>query len=365
MADKLLMIKLRFLLVCIITPSILTLNCKAQTSFSKTLKSCYQPYFPIGTAVDAHRDIDNSERAGFLVKQYSSLTAENDMKPAALQPVENQFKWANADKIVNFAVGNNMKVRGHTLVFWSRMPKWFLSNNGAPVSKELLLKRLNAHIAAVVGRYKGKIYCWDVVNEAVSGNGGETFRSNDQLYQIAGEDYVAQAFTYAHQADPSAKLFLNETNFQNETKRNNIYALVKRLKARGVPIDGIGMQFHLGIDGFPYEDLQKSIDMFSSLGLELQISEMDVSIYNKKAKASDMQFQSDNYSAAIQSKQAEIYSNIFQICRRNKGKITGITLWAPADGVNFLTKELGKRNYPYLFNENLQPKPLFNKLVNF
>lgn len=365
MFNRLSVIKVRVALVFFAAVSMGMLNCKAQVPSSKTLRSCYQAYFPIGTAVDAERDIDNPARASFLVKQYSSLTAENDMKPAALQPAENVFKWSSADKIVNFAVQNNMKVRGHTLVFWNRMPQWFLTDNGAAVSKAVLLQRLKNHINTVVNRYKGKIYCWDVVNEAVSGNAGETFRSNDQLYKIAGEDYVAQAFIYAHQADPNAKLYLNETNFQNETKRNNIYALAKRLIARGVPINGIGMQFHLGIDGFPYDALQKSIDMFSSLGLELQISEMDVSIYNKKAKASDMLFQSDNYSSSIQQKQADIYSNIFQICRKNKGKITGITLWAPADGVNFLTKELGKKNYPYLFNENLQPKAVLNKLVDF
>ncbi|MEO6454304.1 MAG: endo-1,4-beta-xylanase, partial [Ginsengibacter sp.] len=249
----------------------------------KTLREAYINYFPVGTAITPETDLNDPKIAEFIKTQYSSLTGKQSMQPFRIHPYEDSFRWDQADMLVNFAQQNNMAVRGHCLIYSTRdkhMPAWFFKDSENIASKELVLKRMEEHITRIVSRYKGKVYCWDVVNEAVSNKKGEYLRSNDPLYKIVGEEYIAKAFEYAHAADTAAKLFYND-NFDDHSpqKRTEIYKLLKRLKDNGVPIDGIGMQCHLGISGISREYLQETIDLFKSIGLEFQITELDVSIY--------------------------------------------------------------------------------------
>ncbi|GAA4785599.1 endo-1,4-beta-xylanase [Olivibacter ginsenosidimutans] len=335
-----------------------------------SLKDAYRNYFPIGAAVLPNQ-INNSKIANLITTQFSSITAANDMKPTYLQPKEGVFNFNVGDKIVSFATKNNMKVRGHTLVWPRKMPKWFYYSQGKAVGKDLLLKRIETHVNTVVQHYKGKTYCWDVVNEAIPFFGPNPLDSNkDSLYIIAGEEYFDKAFYVARKADPNAKLFYNDNGFEWKKKRDRIFEYLKKAKARGVPIDGVGMQGHWGIDGISEAYLRETIKMFSSIGLEVQITELDISIYpirssGKVMKAADLKSTSDAYTEQIQTKQAQIYSMIFRVCREMKGQVTGITLWSPYDWANYLTKRMGKKNYPYLFDENLQPKKSFHDVVNF
>ncbi|OOQ57224.1 hypothetical protein BC343_16305 [Mucilaginibacter pedocola] len=328
------------------------------------LKRAYRNYFPIGTAVDS-KMVTDPRTASFIAKQYSSVTPVNDMKPVNIHPSENVYKWAPADKIVNFAVQNGLKVRGHCLVWFYRMPHWFFWDNGQLASKELLYSRLDSHINTVMSRYKGKVYAYDVLNETVAKTTETTQYSRiDTLYKIAGEDYIEHVFRTARKADPSAKLFYNDT-FYDEAKRDKIYAFLKEMKAKGVPIDGVGIQCHIGIDGMSEELLSNSIDMFAKLGLEVQITELDVSIFNREAKAKTVANDSDDYTIDKEGKQSDIFNMVFKVCRQRKGVVTGITTWAPADINNYLTKRLGKRNYPNLFDNNLKPKPMLRKITDF
>lgn len=329
----------------------------------RTLREAYQPYFPVGTAVNKYFTRDQ-KKANFIAKQYASVTSEDQLKPFVVQPSQHKFVWKDADSLVAFAQRNNMLVRGHCLVWEKRMPTWFYKDQNGLVSKDTLLKRLETHINKVVSRYKGKIYCWDVVNEAISWDSGEVFRATDTLYNVLGYEYIKKSFEFAHTADPKALLFYNDEGFNSVVKRDKIYNLVKRLKSDGVPIDGIGMQCHLGINGMNEQVLRYNIERFKKLGLQVQITELDVSIYDKYDKVKLMGV-SEDYTSSIQEKQSRVYETIFRVSREYKGTVTGITLWGSADGVNFLTIALNKKNYPYLFDSTLRPKRVFYKITNF
>jgi endo-1,4-beta-xylanase len=186
-----------------------TLECKAQSAVgpdsAKGLKDYYKNYFAIGVAVSP-RALKTDE-AELVLKHFNSLTPENAMKMGPIHPKENEYYWKDADSIAAFAKRKNLKLRGHTLCWHSQTPKWlFIDSAGQNVTKEVLLKRLQDHITAVVQRYKGTVYAWDVVNEVISDDPGEYFR-NSPWYKICGEDFVAKAFEYAHAADPAALLF--------------------------------------------------------------------------------------------------------------------------------------------------------------
>ncbi|HEX8607328.1 MAG TPA: endo-1,4-beta-xylanase, partial [Pedobacter sp.] len=196
-------------LLVFLVPADLSAQQKKQED--KGLKDYYQSYFPIGVAVTPGQLKDPAQR-DLILRHFNSLTAENAMKMGPIHPEENRYDWTGADAIVNFAVANGLKVRGHNLCWHTQAPKWmFQGESGNPVTKEVLLERLKAHIYAVVGRYKGRIYAWDVVNEAVSDD-PKQFLRNSLWYQICGEDYIAKAFQYAHEADPKAVLFYNDYN---------------------------------------------------------------------------------------------------------------------------------------------------------
>lgn len=337
----------------------------------KTLKEAYQNYFPIGAAVGYDALIKNPQVASLLTEQYASITPENELKPLRLEAKKGVFTWDNADAIVNYAVSHNMKVRGHTLVWPYKMPGWMYKDGDKLVSKEVLLSRLKAYIQTVVKRYKGKIYCWDVVNEAISYIPPDKLDARtDTLYQIAGEEYIEKAFVYVHEADPQAKLFYNDNGEEWPKKRDKVFLFLKKMKQKGIPINGVGFQAHWGIEGLPENYLRETINMFAKAGLEVQITELDISIYPKRmngkmVRAADLTGFSDEYTQDLQQKQAAVFDMIFRVCRENKGKVTGLTLWSGYDWANYLTRTYRKRNYPYLFDDKLKPKAAFYKVTNF
>ncbi|WP_308199087.1 endo-1,4-beta-xylanase [Chitinophaga sedimenti] len=292
-------------LLLTITLSILSLTTHAQ----QTLKDHYKSYFPIGVAVTPGQLQDSAQRA-LILTQFNSLTAENAMKMEPIHPEQHRYNWKGADAIVDFATANKMKVRGHTLCWHNQAPKWmFHTAEGALVSKDTLLKRLRDHIHEVVGRYKGKIYAWDVVNEAVSDAPGEFLR-NSLWYQICGEDFIAQAFIYAHEADPNAVLFYNDYNTENPGKREKIYRLLKQLRDANVPVHAVGLQAHWSIKNPSEQELTTSIERYASLGIKVQITELDVSVYNSD-KAPQTEYTQE--MEAQQSAQYAMFFKTFQI----------------------------------------------------
>jgi endo-1,4-beta-xylanase len=328
---------------------------------SKGLKDYYKDYFPIGVAV-APNSLSGSE-ATLILKHFGSLTAENVMKPGPVHPEENRYYWVSADKIVDFAMSNGMLVRGHTLCWHNQNPSWMFKNaDGNPVTKEVLLGRLKDHITSVVGRYKGKVYAWDVVNEAIDDDSSRFFRET-QWYNICGEEYIAKAFQWAHEADPDAKLFYNDFNTESPAKRDKIYQMLKKLLDAGVPVHGIGLQGHWNIGNPSEKNLRDAIEKYSSLGISIQITELDISVYTSGEKDP-----ADNaFTPEREQKQAEKYKMVFNVFRDYKDVISGVTFWNVSDRSSWLNNYpvRGRRNYPLLFDQNLRPKNAYWEVVNF
>jgi endo-1,4-beta-xylanase len=234
------------------------------------------------------------------------------------------------------------------------------------VSKEILLKRIQEHINTVVNRYKKDIYAWDVVNEVIADD--SAYFRKSPLYQIAGEDFVEMAFRYAHQADPKAQLFYNDYNTEQPLKRDKIYRMLKGLLAKGVPIHGVGLQGHWSINNPSRSELEKSIALFSSLGLKVQITELDVSVYSGnqggrliKGNASS---EVEPFTPEMEEKQLSQYKMIFEVLRKYKANITGVTFWNLSDRYSWLDNR-GPKSYPLLFDKNLMPKKAFFEVIKF
>jgi endo-1,4-beta-xylanase len=327
----------------------------------------YKDYFSIGTAINPDVDLASADRMAFIAFQYNSVTPENQMKPRQIHPSEKIYNWAPADRIVDFAAQHRMKVRGHTLVWQQNVPTWMVMQDGKIADKEYLFNKMKAHIQTVMSRYKKDVYCWDVVNEAISDKQDEIFRAKDTLYAIGGEEYVEMAFRFARQADAKAKLYYNDYRFSDPVKRKKIYELLKRLKEKGTPIDGVGFQSHYVPDEISESYLQETIDMFASLGLSIQITELDVSVYNYREKSNgDRNTEDDAYTDERRKKQSDMYSMLFRVYRRNKDKVSGVTFWGSSDmRTNYRTRRIGKMDYPFLFDENMKAKPTLRDVVQF
>ncbi|ETZ24092.1 endo-1,4-beta-xylanase [Pedobacter sp. V48] len=331
------------------------------------LKDYYRDYFPIGVAVTA-KQLSDSAQKNFILKHFNSLTAENAMKMGPIHPKENLFFWKDADAIVAFAQQHNLKVRGHTLCWYNQTPRWmFYDNLGNQVSKEVLLQRLKDHIYAVVGRYRDRVYAWDVVNEAVSDEHDQLLR-NSLWYQICGEDFIYKAFQYAHEADPKAILFYNDYNTENPDKRQRIYKLLKKMRDTGIPVHAIGLQAHWSFNDPSQERLESTIKLFASLGLKIQVTELDVSIYSNghqqdKAVITPVSI----LTAEREQQQAEQYAMIFKVFRNHKKYISGVTFWNLSDRYSWLDNfpVRGRKNYPLLFDTQLEPKKAYWNVVNF
>jgi endo-1,4-beta-xylanase len=333
---------------------------------TKGLKDYYAGYFPIGVAVSL-RNLSGPD-AQFITRQFNSLTPENAIKMGPIHPAEDRYNWAPADSIVNFAQRHGIKVRGHALCWHEQTPGWlFKDAAGNTVTNEVLLNRLKEHITTVMNRYKGKIYAWDVVNEAVDDDPRRLLR-NSEWYQICGEDFIIKAFEYAHAADPNAVLFYNDYNTERPEKRERIYQLLKKLVDAKVPIHGVGLQAHWSLQEPTENELRATIEKFSSLGLKIQFTELDISIYpwekNRRAKRAD---DVDTFTPEREQQQLEQYKKVFRIFREYKNVITGVTCWGLSDRRTWLDEYpvMGRKNYPTLFDQKGQPKKAFWEVVAF
>jgi endo-1,4-beta-xylanase len=333
----------------------------------KGLKDYYNSYFTIGVAVSP-RALKTDE-ANLIVEQFNSLTAENAMKMGPIHPKENEYSWRDTDSIVAFAQKHQIKLRGHCLVWHNQTPDWlFKDNTGHTVSKELLLQRLKDHITTVVSRYKGKIYAWDVVNEVISDKTTEYMRPS-LFFQITGEDFIAKAFQYAHEADPGALLFYNDYNEIDPVKRGKIIRMIKGLKAAGIPIHGIGLQAHWAVNEPSEKQLEQTLQDFSGLGLNMQITELDISVYPKEHNARERKEEDKHtdFTADKEAKQLEVYKMCFELFRKYKKSISSVTFWNISDRHSWLDDfpVKNRKDYPLLFDKDLQPKKAFWPVVQF
>lgn len=319
------------------------------------LHEIYKSYFPIGVALG----VDHLEKYSELLKHFNSITPENELKFCEVHPEEFTYHFEGSDKLVQYAKNNNKLVRGHTLVWYTQNPDWLFG--GATVSRDILLKRMQDHISVVVDRYKDSIYCWDVVNEIFPD--GERNLRNTKWKEIIGDDYVEKAFCYAHEANPKAKLFLNEYNCEEDIKQDMVIDYLQQLVKKNIPIDGLGIQGHYSIY---YPDIEKIRKMFyrlAELDLQVQITELDISMFQFYDHSRDRKAPSKEMLDA----QAKYYGDLFSIFREYKDIITGITFWGVADDFTWLDDfpVNGRKNWPLLFDEKLQPKKALYAIADF
>ena len=245
----------------------------------QTLREVYEKDFLIGVALPTRIVSGQDTKAGELAaKQFSCLTAENDMKWQLIHPAPQRYVFQAADAYFEFAKKHKMEVIGHPLVWHSQVPGWvFEGEDGKPATRQQLLDRMRDHIHTVAGRYKGKVKGWDVVNEALSDGGPDILRDSPWR-RIIGEDFLDHAFRFAKEADPQAELYYNDYGLEDPRKRANCIKLIKGMLERKVPIDGIGTQSHFRLDGPSIQEIEKTIMDFSALGLKVMVTELDVDV---------------------------------------------------------------------------------------
>jgi endo-1,4-beta-xylanase len=363
---------------------------KDSTNSETSLYKKYRNYFAIGAAIDANSYKD--AHTALWKEHFNATVCENEMKWTALQPSEGSFQFSQANTMVNAARSNGMLVRGHVLVWFDQTPDWvFQNSSGGQSTKQVLLERIRTHVTKVMQEFKGRVYAWDVVNEAVIGYNsndqdvGEDLGSlarwgyrNSKWYQIAGEDYIFEAFKAARAADPDAKLFYNDFWNYLDGKRQFIISFVKKLKDQNL-IDGVGLQYHLNISPAQVKlnnqtvyqtvpNLEKEIQEYAALGLDVHITELDISIYTRDYTSDDQShwYTGNDLNEEYQTKLAARYKEVFDMFRRNADKIKNVTFWGIADDNTWLSEfPSGRPDHPLLFDKHLNPKKAFDAIMNF
>jgi endo-1,4-beta-xylanase len=329
------------------------------------LKDAYAGKFLVGCAGDIPGRYSEAELAN-IKANYNVITPENCMKPQPIHPKEDTYNWTTPDALVKWGQENNVKIWGHTLVWHAQTGNWFFQpgTNGQPVTRELAMERLKKHIMTVVGRYKGRVIGWDVVNESIADGGtGETENlRNSSWYKVIGPDVLTLAFKWAHEADPEAQLYYNDYNIeqgsvQNRGKHASSLLLLKRLIKEGVPINGVGIQGHWHLTtNIP--DVEKAIENYEALGLKISISELDVTATGSNSGAFGNQG-GGTVSAEAFQQQAQVYAKLFDIFNRHSKSISRVTFWGISDRRSWRS---GQR--PLVFDAQLQPKPAFRAILD-
>lgn len=325
-----------------------------------SLKDRYADYFRIGAAVNQETILTEEE---LLKQHFNSLTAENEMKFEHLQPKEGIFTFEKADQMASFAKENQIEMRGHTLVWHNQTPQWvFEGNKGSLLTRQQLLNRMESHIKTVMTHFKDPFYTWDVVNEAVEDRGSQLLRSSPWS-TIIGDDFIDHAFYFAKEARPDVKLYYNDYNESSPVKREKIYQLVKSLVERDVPIDGIGLQCHWSLDTPAIDDIRQAIERYASLGLSLEITEMDVSVFEFENHRTDL----TQATKEMLDKQAARYDQIFSLFREYHQHIDTVTFWGVSDRYTWLNDfpVENRKNWPFIFDEKGQAKESFKKIMTF
>ncbi|MDI6100577.1 endo-1,4-beta-xylanase [Actinoplanes sp. NEAU-A12] len=299
----------------------------------------------IGTAVDMSTLADDAPYRAAVAREFDTVTAENEMKWQVVEPERGRYDWAAADRLVDFARANGQAVRGHTLVWHNQNPSWLTEDAFTPAE---LRRILRDHIHTEVRHFKGRIWHWDVVNEAINEDG--TLRDSIWLRAL-GPGYIADAFRWAHEADPKAKLYLNDYNNEGvNAKSDAYYALVKRLRAEGVPVHGYGMQGHLAVQyGFP-DTVAENVRRFDVLGVQTAFTEVDVRMI---LPADPVKVQA----------QAQGFSSLLQACLLARHCVS-YTLWGFTDRYSWVPGWFDGEGSATPFDEELRPKPAYQALRN-
>jgi len=349
-----------------------------------TLKDVYKNAFLVGAAVN-NEIISGTDKASqdIVINQFNSITAENVLKAALINPEPGVFNYAPADSFVAFGKRHNMFIIGHTLVWHNQVPAWFFTNaNGKPNTKEEQIEKLRSHIKAVAGRYAGSVHAWDVVNEVIDNDG--TYRPTTWVNAFGnGDTLVKYAFKFASEFAPNTELYYNDFNAWRPTKRDGIVRMVKMLQKEGIRIDGVGMQGHWGLNYPQTKYIEAAIDAYADCGIKVMITELDVDVLplTKEGQIigqgmSDKQFQLEEFKKffdpypnglpdSIQVLLTKRYEELFKIFYAKKDKIDRVTLWGVEDGMSWKNGYPipGRVNYPLLWDRQHQPKPALNAVL--
>lgn len=354
---------------------ILAVSNAAAQKKDNSLKKAFKDKFYIGTAMSLPQingtDVKSDQ---IITSQFSSIVAENCMKSMFLQPQEGKFFFDDTDRFVAFGEKNNMFIIGHTLIWHSQLPKWFfIDKNGKDVSPEVLKQRMKNHITTVVSRYKGRVKGWDVVNEAIMEDG--TYRKS-KFYEILGEEFIPLAFQYAQEADPNAELYYNDYNEWFPEKVKTVINIVKNMKSRGIKVDGVGMQTHVGLDTPKLAEYEKAIVDYASAGVKVNVTEMEISAlpspWGTSANVSDTveyQAKMNPYTKGlpqnVQKEWESRYLDFFRLFIKHEDKIRRVTMWGVTDNQSWKNDfpVKGRTDYPLLFDRNFKAKPVVEKII--
>jgi endo-1,4-beta-xylanase len=341
-----------------------------------TLKDAFKGIFRIGAAINQRQFDEKDPRGDAIIEtQFDTISPENALKWEAIHPRLDGYNFDPADHYVAFGEKYKMFIIGHNLVWHSQVPRWvFQDDKGAPLTRDALLQRMHDHIQTVVGRYKGRIGGWDVVNEALNEDG--TLRKSQWL-TIIGDDYIAKAFQFAHEADPTAELYYNDYSLENEPKRNGAVELIKKLKAAGVPVTAIGLQGHDQLKWPSAAQQSATIEAFAALGIKVNVTELDVDVLPRRTPGASADVSATSAGGAglnpylnvlpdsVQRELAERYAELFKIFVKYRASITRITFWGVTDGDSWLNDFpiRGRTNFPLLFDREGKPKPAFDAVM--
>ena len=320
--------------------------------------------FHVGAAV--WQGDTSGEHAFLLSKHFNSITSENDMKWSSVEPTEGTFTFAAADAQVAFAKSHNMSIRGHTLVWHNQTPAWVFNDPAGvpmtptPENKALLLQRLENHIRAVVSHFGNDVYAWDVVNEVTDPAEPDGYRRSP-WFTITGTDYIDRAFRVAREVAPNARLYINDYSTTDEPKRTFLLELIAGLQRRGVPIDGIGHQMHNNIEYPSAAAIIETLNKFTDLGLDNQVTELDVSIYNGPSSPPFTAYEDIPPERFV--RQAFKYRDFFQSFRYLSNSLSSVTFWGQADDHTWLTTA-ARVNAPLLFDTGLRHKLAYTALID-
>ncbi|HTR01115.1 MAG TPA: endo-1,4-beta-xylanase [Candidatus Acidoferrum sp.] len=338
------------------------------------LGQAYKNAFRIGAAVSTQAlSQPNSAELELVAREFTSITPENCMKWENIRTGDD-WHWDIADKYVAFGQRNHMYIVCHNLIWHSQIPRSvFQDANGQPLARNALLAKMEQHINTLAGRYKGRIQAWDVVNEALDeGNG---WRKSAWFNQI-GADFMEHAFRFAHQADPNATLLYNDYNTHLPKKTAFFVPILRDYLKRGVPIHGIGMQCHHGMDYPDMRDFEASLKAYIDLGLEIHITELDFDVLPARSNTADVgaggqrnSAELDPYKDGLPEKVAvalaDRYEQLFTLLLKYRPHIKRVTTWGSYDGMSWKNDfpVRGRTNYPLLFDRQLQPKLAYQRLL--
>ncbi|MFN3148875.1 endo-1,4-beta-xylanase [Bremerella sp.] len=336
-----------------------------EVKIDRVLKDAFQHSFLIGMAGDLPSRYSDEELK-VAAEHFNAITPENCMKPERLHPAEDRWQFERSDALVDWAKSNDMSIHGHTLVWHAQTPDWFFVGG----EKEGIRERMQRHIETLVGRYKGRLQSWDVVNEAINdGGNGETARTenlrNSEWLKSLGPEFLTLAFKYAHQADPDAILYYNDYGIESGPKHASSLVLLKRLLDEGAPVHGVGIQGHWRSGRVPFDDIEKAITNYASLGLKVSITELDVTIRGQSGGQFGGGFgqrRSRNItppSLDDLNAQADDYARLFAIFQKHEEVIERVTFWGLNDR---RTWRWGQ--HPLLFDAGNNPKPAYAAIVN-